>query len=111
MKKMVTINQCSDDTMWYLTKIGENYEYLFTDEFDGAYVVIIDMNNNIESRGSVLPDDCTITEVPDDYVIRPIEIVPTETEVLKSRVTKLEEELEVTQSALNEILMNSLGGM
>lgn len=111
MKKMVTITGCSDERMWYLTKIGENYECLFIDEFDDCYVVAMNVQNNEVIRGSVLPEDCDVTEVPDDYIIRPVEVVPTETEILKTRILKLEEELEVTQTALNDILMNSLGGM
>lgn len=113
MKYAIKIISCTGPYDWYKDKIGEVYEFKFMDnpiktdtedELDGAmqvqpmdYVVDKAMSNG--ELGSVFSMDAEVIEVSDDFVIREPEIVPNEIDQLKA-------EMEITQIALNEILMN-----
>lgn len=103
MKTSVLIKKCSDDTMWYSNKIGEKYEFLFIDTFDNENVVV-ELSDGLGSRGSIRLEDCELTEVGDDVIIRPDIVIPKEEDVLKKKITTLEEELALTQQMINTML-------
>lgn len=114
MKYAVKIVSCTGPYDWYKDKIGEVYEFKFMDnpikkEIDHGeidpnmgvqpmdYVVDKAMSNG--ELGSVFFADAEVLEVDDDTIIREPEIIPTD-------IDKLKTEMEITQIALNEILMN-----
>lgn len=121
MKKILKIISCTGPYSWYKDKIGEQFEVKFmdnpkkhnfeigTDEINTELInnqldYVVDMCNSRGDLGSICYEDAEIFEVEDSVKIRDFEKIPTETETIRT-------ELEMTQNALNKILMNQLGGM
>lgn len=82
------------------------------DRFDESWYpdcyIIDDINNEINTYGLVYNKEKKTFEQIEDYV--EFETVVEET-FTKEDIDKIKLELEATQNALNEILMNDLGGM
>lgn len=116
MKTVVKIISCTGPYSWYKDKMGEQFEVKFmdnpkgytfetgTDEINTEPInnqldYVVDMYNSRENLGSICYEDVEVFEVEDSVKVRDFEKIPTETETIKT-------ELEITQNALNEILMN-----
>jgi hypothetical protein len=90
-KRILTITSCFDDTWWYKDFINEKYEIKFVDEANNYYVV--DMCNAKQEFGSVNPDDCVVSEVDDDAIVRECVYEPNEIDYmldLDYRLSKIE---------------------
>lgn len=101
----IKIINCTRDDYWYKDMIGTVFEVKFYDEPSRSYVVDnIDGTGN--TMGSIFKGDY---EIVDDYEDHELFIPPeppkTEEEI---RYESLQNELELTQNALNEMLMNMM---
>ena len=79
MKKCVKIIQCSSGRMWYRGLIGQCYEVLFEDEYDG--MIVVDLANSRGDRGSIYPQDVEFYEINDDESAREFETILTDADI------------------------------
>lgn len=102
----IKVLQCSNEEFWYKNYVGTTFEVKFRDEDTKSYV--IDNIDSFGSMGSIFDGDYEIIEEVDEN-----EIFTTPEAQKSERDLELENlraELEVTQTALNEILMIQIGG-
>lgn len=98
----VKIINCSSDQYWYLNHIGEVFKVSFIDSETGA-VVISNIDGSGNMMGSIFPGDFEeCVEYEQSELFQPPE-PPKSEEQLK--LESLQNELEITQNALNEMLM------
>ena len=104
----IRIINCSDETYWYNEHVGKVCKVLFIDEPTSAYV-IDNIDGTGDTLGSVFPGDFEeVTEFLDEELFIPPEPPKTEEQL---KYEQLQNELEITQNALNDmIMMNMLGG-
>lgn len=104
----IKIVKCSNEEYWYKKYVGKVFEPSFFDTVSNSYVVEkIDGTPN--TMGSIFEGDFEEVSQFDESEIFVPPTPPKTEEQLKYE--KIQAELEITQTALNEILMNTLGGM
>lgn len=108
VKMFIKIISCSDEKYWYKDYVGKVFSPSFVDTPTGAQVIEnIDGTGNI--MGSVFPGDF---EEVNDFFESELFLPPTPPKTKEElELENLKSELEITQNALNEILMVQLGGM
>lgn len=102
MKKCAKIIKCSSGRMWYRYLVGECYEVLFIDEFDG--MIVVDLANSRGDRGSVYPQDVEFFEIEDNETVREFEIILTEQEKENLDI------MEALASVYEELMLLKQGG-
>lgn len=101
----IKIINCSRDDYWYKDKVDVVFKVKFYDESSKSYVVDnIDGTGN--TMGSVFRGDYEIVDSFEDHeLFIPPEPPKTEEQL---KYEQLQNELEITQNALNEMLMNMM---
>ena len=102
----IKVLQCSKDTYWYKDLIGTVFEVKFRD--DGTESYVVDNIDGLGTLGSIYDGDYEeVEEVGEETLFLAPQPEPDEKDI---EIQKLKTEIEVTQSALNDLLMN-IGGI
>ena len=101
----IKVLQCSKDAYWYKDLVGTTFEVKFRDEGTQSYVV--DNIDGLGTLGSIFDGDYEeVEEVSDEELFTS----PEHQDEKDIEIQRLKAEIEVTQSALNDLIMN-IGGI